>query len=302
MQYGRQDPPNPEARKSTDHPSTGKPVAHFSRAHVIPEKVSDGSTGELVAVTLITEFQVHLTSNVQKENSNRKETVKRLIQQFENHPNRDSLMEDLNKTEEFNPFSEKSKELITSMGNMEYFELCETSSKIQCPVCALYWEADIVFCTCGKCMQPAERNRQLKKVRFDVLSIPGCVIQKHPTHGARHGPSVRQTTYHKAHDMVRKARRHKSGGYKDILDRWNDDDNYRKSLSDIGWTEEQIIQYDASALEDHSYNAQQRTTTHNNAQQRTTHTTTTTTTRRLSQEFPCFLRHLSRWILAGSPC
>ena len=33
-------------------------------------------------------------------------------------------MEDLNKIEEFNPFSEKSKELIT-MGNTEYFELCE---------------------------------------------------------------------------------------------------------------------------------------------------------------------------------
>ena len=63
-------------------------------------------------------------STDQKEVSNRKEIVKRLIQQFENHPNRDSLIEDLNKTEEFNPFSEKSKELITSMGNTEYFELC----------------------------------------------------------------------------------------------------------------------------------------------------------------------------------
>ena len=39
---------------------------------------------------------------------------------------------------------------------------------------------------------------------------------------------------------------------KTILERWYDDDKYRKSLSDIGWTEEQIIQYDASALEDHS--------------------------------------------------
>ena len=45
-------------------------------------------------------------STVQKENSNRKDMVKRLIQQFENHPNRDLLIEDLNKTEEFNPFSE----------------------------------------------------------------------------------------------------------------------------------------------------------------------------------------------------
>ena len=59
--------------------------------------------------------------------------------------------------------------------------------------------------------------------------------------------------YYKAHDILRKARKHKSGGYKTILDRWHDDDKYRKSLSDIGWTEEQISQCDAIALEDHSY-------------------------------------------------
>ena len=41
--------------------------------------------------------------------------------------NRDSSIEDLNKTVEFNPFSEKSKELITDMGNTEYCELCEIS-------------------------------------------------------------------------------------------------------------------------------------------------------------------------------
>ena len=56
----------------------------------------------------------------------------------------------------------------------------------------------------------------------------------------------------KAHDMLRKARKHKSGGYKIILERWLDDDKYRKSLSDIGWTEERVIQYDEIALEDHS--------------------------------------------------
>ena len=42
-------------------------------------------------------------STVQREDSNRKE------KQFENHPNTDSLIQDLNKTEEFNPFSEKSR-------------------------------------------------------------------------------------------------------------------------------------------------------------------------------------------------
>ena len=45
---------------------------------------------------------------------------------------KDSLIQDLDKTEEFNPFSEKSKELITS--TEESFKLCETSSEVQCPV------------------------------------------------------------------------------------------------------------------------------------------------------------------------
>ena len=91
-------------------------------------------------------------------------------------------------------------------------------------------------------MQPTERDRQFNKARYDVLSIPGYVIKKNPTHGGRHGPSMRQCMYHKAQDMLRKANKHKSGGYKSILDREHDDDKYRKSLSDIGWAEEQNIQ------------------------------------------------------------
>ena len=139
------------------------------------------------------------------------------------------------------------------MGNTEIFELCETSSKTQCPDCLFFWEVGIINCTCGKCVQPTERNRQLNKERFDVLSIPGYVIKMNPTHGVRHGSSVRQTIYFKAHDMLRKARKPKIGNCKTILERWYKNDKYRKSLSDIGWTEEQIKQYDAIAFEDHAY-------------------------------------------------
>ena len=106
-------------------------------------------------------------------------------------------------------------------------------------------------------MQPSERNRQLNKERYDVLSIPGYVIKKNPTHGARHGPSMRQYMYHKTHAMLKKASKHKHG-YKNILDRWNTADKYRKSVSDTGWTEEQIIRYDEIALEDHCYVATQQ--------------------------------------------
>ena len=98
-----------------------------------------------------------------------------------------------------------------------------------------------------------ERNRQMNKERFNVLSIPGLVIKKNPSHGARHGPSVRQTMYFKAHDVLRKGSNPINDTCKTILERWYKDDKYRKSLSDIGWTEEQIKQYDALASEDHSY-------------------------------------------------
>ena len=54
---------------------------------------------------------------------------------FREYRTRSFFLQDLNKTEEINTFSERSKKLITDMGNTEIFELCETSSKKQCPDC-----------------------------------------------------------------------------------------------------------------------------------------------------------------------
>ena len=53
--------------------------------------------------------------------------------------------------------------------------------------------------------------------------------------------------------MLQKARQPKHGGHQSILERRHKDDKYRKSLSEIVWTEEQDIQCDELALEDHSY-------------------------------------------------
>ena len=49
--------------------------------------------------------------------------------------------------------------------------MCEITCKVQCQDCLQYCEIGIVYCTCGKCLQPSERNRQLNKERDDVLSI-----------------------------------------------------------------------------------------------------------------------------------
>ena len=51
------------------------------------------------------------------------------------------------------------------------------------------------------------------KIRGPV-NPPGNVIKKNPTHGAWRGPSMRQCMNYKAHDMLKRARKHKRGGYK----------------------------------------------------------------------------------------
>ena len=56
-------------------------------------------------------------SAVEQIETHRKEKVRRLIEQFESHPNRNMLLKDVEKSEETNHFSQESKDLITGMGN-----------------------------------------------------------------------------------------------------------------------------------------------------------------------------------------
>ena len=53
--------------------------------------------------------------------------------------------------------------------------------------------------------------------------------------------------------MLHKARQKKHGSHSSILARWHNDNEYRKSLSQSGWTEEHIMLFDRIALENHSF-------------------------------------------------
>ena len=67
----------------------------------------------------------------QAENSRVREHVKK----SESHPHRKDLQAELQQSNAYNPFSEKSKKMIQNMGNVELFELCETIPKVQCSEC-----------------------------------------------------------------------------------------------------------------------------------------------------------------------
>ena len=87
-------------------------------------------------------------SAVEQQDTHRKDKVKKLIEQFENHPNKESFLQNFKQMKDINVFSKRSQNIIAGMNNTEILELCETSSKQQCPNCNLCWEAGIVYCTC----------------------------------------------------------------------------------------------------------------------------------------------------------
>ena len=92
-------------------------------------------------------------SAVEQQDTHCKDTVKQLIEKFENHPNKESFIQDFKQTKEINEFSKESHDLIADMHNTEILELSETSSKQQCPDCNLQWEAGIVCRSCGRCFK-----------------------------------------------------------------------------------------------------------------------------------------------------
>ena len=58
-------------------------------------------------------------------------SVRDLVKKIESHPHRQALQADLQQSNAYNPFSEKSKKMIRDMGNVELFELCDTIPKVQ---------------------------------------------------------------------------------------------------------------------------------------------------------------------------
>ena len=123
----------------------------------------------------------------------------------------------------YNPFSENSKKMIHDMGNVEYFELCETDSQFQCSYRTSYWAKDIVFCASGIRLCHTDAMRRLNRKRFDALAISNFVIKKGCSEGTRDGKSEEQIYGHQAYNAWKPARKKKDAQcekYTGILDRF----------------------------------------------------------------------------------
>ena len=115
----------------------GQDTTYFE-ARTSVDHLSVRVRGDPVAVTLTSASKDCYISTFQQQDDTRKEAVKKLIHQFETHPNREASKADQEKDQAFSPFSEKSKDMIRSVGNMEYSEMCEITSKVQLHNCLTF--------------------------------------------------------------------------------------------------------------------------------------------------------------------
>ena len=134
--------------------------------------------------------------------------VHNLIQQIENHPQRQALQSDLQQHQAFNPFSEESKDAIMAAGNTELCEIVDVEPKSQCRACLMYWNAGIVYCTCGHLLKDdtTENKKYISSV-LDLFSIPNFYIRKGRPHGHRYGKKPGCKEYYTANQLQKRCER-----------------------------------------------------------------------------------------------
>ena len=142
------------------------------------EELDQADTGQPVAYdssTLDFGIQGLLHSFVEEAEHVR---VRELTNRIERHLRQNELQADLRQNIIYNPFSENRKKMIHDVGNVEYFQLCETDSQLQCSYRLSYWTKDIVHRTCGIYLCHTDEMRRLNRKRVDALSISNYVIKK----------------------------------------------------------------------------------------------------------------------------
>ena len=179
--------------------------------------------------------------------------VHNLIQQIENHPQRQALQSDLQQHRAFNPFSEESKDAIMAAGNTELCEIVDVEPKSQCRACLTYWDVGIVYCTCGHFLRDdTTENKNYISSVLDLFAIPNFYIRKGRPHGHRYGKKEGCKEFHTAKQLQKRYRKKQ---YENIHDRSIRDTLFRKTMIELGRSEEVILEMDRLASEDHSHTA-----------------------------------------------
>ena len=126
---------------------------------------------------------------------------------------------------------------------------CATQGTVQNMPVVL--DVGIVYCTCGHFLHAGtEENKQFVKYTLDLLSIPNYYIKKGRPHGHRYGKKRGDHEYFIGNSLKKKCKKRHFLG---IHDRFIRDARFRKTMIELGRTEEVIREMDKLANEDHTH-------------------------------------------------
>ena len=193
------------------HDGTGQPLEPSSSStHIVKEQFVPEENRDIASFNADNEFnraidEENIDFNIPGvPNSTVKRShgvnVQNLIQKIENHPRRQALQSDLKQHRQFNPFSKESQDVIKAAGNTELCELLDVEPKAQSKACLSYWDADIVYCTCGHFLRDdTTENKMYIKSVLDLF-YSEFHIRKGRPHGHRYGKKGDQE-YHTANQL-----------------------------------------------------------------------------------------------------
>ena len=244
------------------HDGTGEPVESSSSSiHTVKEQFVPAEHRDIASFNADNEFnraidEENIDFNIPGvPNSTVKRShgvnVQNLIQKIENHPQRQALQSDLQQHRQFNPFSKESQDVIKAAGNTELCELLDVEPKAHCKACLACWDVGIVYCTCRHFLRDdtTENKKYIKSV-LDLFSIPNFYIRKVRPHGHRYGKKEGDQEYHTANQLQKKCKKRQ---FLSIHDRFIRDTWFRKTMLELGRTEEVIREMDKLANEDHTH-------------------------------------------------
>ena len=242
------------------HDGTGQPVErNSSSAHTVKEQFVPEENRDIASFNADNEFNRAINeenidfnipglphSAVKRSHG---VNVQNLIQKIENHPQRHALQSDLQQHRQFNPFSKESRDMIKAAGNTELCELLDVEPKAQCKVS--YCDVGIVYCTCGHFLRDdTKENKKYIKLVLDLFSIPNYYIRKGRPHGHRYGKKEGDQEYHTANQLQKKCKKRQ---FLSIHDRFIRDAWFRKTMMELGRSEELCREMDKLANEDHTH-------------------------------------------------
>ena len=109
----------------------------------------------------------------------RENKVKRLIEKFENHKNKDSLIQDLRQTEKINKFSEESQDLIADKNNTEISSsFAKTLPKSNAPIAISTGKSALSIAVVGDFKNLRRDQKSSKRTTTTSPQSPAMLLRR----------------------------------------------------------------------------------------------------------------------------